>query len=58
MTDKKIGRPKSETAMRVNIKYRIDDETNEKLENYCEKNKTTKTFVARKALQEFLGIKK
>lgn len=54
----KKGRPKSDDAMRVNIKYRIDDETNKKLESYCEQHNTTKTDVARTALKQYLGIKK
>lgn len=54
----RTGRPKKDNAMKHDIKYRIDDETNQKLEKYCEKFNKTKTEVARFGLLEVLGKKK
>lgn len=48
----RTGRPKVEKPKTVEVKARIDAETNEELNKYCEKHNTTRTEVVR------LGIKK
>ena len=47
---KRTGRPKAENPKTIEIKARIDEETNKKLINYCEKNNTNKTEVIRKGI--------
>ncbi len=39
----RTGRPKSEKPKTIEVKARIDEETNNKLNDYCEKNKVTRT---------------
>lgn len=55
----RTGRPKTEKPKTIEIKARIDEETNKRLINYCEKNSTNKTDVIRKGIGMVLGeIKK
>lgn len=49
---KKKGRPFSEKPKTIEVKARIDAETNAKLMKYCEENQLSRTDVVR------LGIKK
>lgn len=50
-----MGRPKSDNPKTNDIKVRLDNETHKKLLDYCDKNKTTKAEVIRKAISKFFG---
>lgn len=51
----KTGRPKINKPKAIEVKARIDIETNNKLESYCVKNNTTRTNVVRKGIELVLG---
>lgn len=51
----KTGRPKISKPKTIEVKARIDIETNNKLENYCVKNNTTRTNVVREGIELVLG---
>ncbi len=51
---KKMGRPKSNNPKNIDIKVRIDSETNKKLLNYCKENNLTKAEVLRIELNRIL----
>lgn len=46
----RTGRPKVEKPLSVEVKARIDKETNNKLIQYCKDNNVTKTEVIRKGI--------
>lgn len=46
----RTGRPKAEKPKTIEVKARIDEETNKRLVDYCEKNSTSKTEVVRKGI--------
>lgn len=46
----RTGRPKSKKPKTIEVKARIDKETNEKLVDYCDKNNTSRTEVVRKGI--------
>lgn len=50
----RTGRPKAEKPKTIEVKARIDEETNEKLIRYCMKNQTSRTEVVRKGLKKVL----
>lgn len=54
----RTGRPKAEKPKTIEVKARIDEETNKKLVDYCKKNSTNKTEVVRKGINMVLGNKK
>ncbi len=54
----RTGRPKAEKPKTIEVKARIDEETNKRLVDYCEKNDTNKTEVVRKGIDMVLGNKK
>ncbi len=54
----RTGRPKSDKPKTIEVKARIDEETNKRLINYCKKNDTNKTEVVRKGIDLVLGSKK
>ena len=54
----RTGRPKAEKPLTVEIKARIDTETNERLMQYCKENDTTRTEVIRKGIEMVLNEKK
>lgn len=54
----RTGRPKAEKPKTIEVKARIDEETNKKLVDYCKKNSTNKTEVVRKGIDMVLGNKK
>ena len=54
----RTGRPKAEKPLTVEIKARIDTETNERLMQYCKENDTTRTKVIRKGIEMVLNEKK
>ena len=51
----RTGRPKAEKPKTIEVKARIDEETNKRLVNYCEKYNTNKTEVVRKGINLVLG---
>lgn len=54
----RTGRPKAEKPKTIEVKARIDEETNKRLVDYCKKNNTNKTEVVRKGIDVVLGNKK
>ena len=54
----RTGRPKAEKPKTVEVKARIDQETNERLEKYCKENGVTRTEVVREGIETVLGRKK
>ena len=52
----RTGRPKSPKT--IEVKARIDEKTNEKLNLYCEKYCVTRTDVVRMGIDEVLGKEK
>lgn len=54
----RTGRPKAENPKTIEVKARIDEETNTRLIDYCIKNNTNKTEVVRKGIDMVLGNKK
>lgn len=53
-----IGRPKAEKPLSIEVKARIDIDTNKKLVSYCNKNGMTRTEVVRKGIDMVLNEKK
>lgn len=53
----RTGRPKAENPKNVDIKVRIDEKTNEKLLEYCDKNDITRTEAIRKGIVMLLERK-
>lgn len=51
----RTGRPKAEKPKTIEVKARIDEETNKKLVDYCKKNRTNRTEVVRKGIDMVLG---
>lgn len=54
----RTGRPKAENPKVIEVKARIDEETNKKLVDYCNRNNANKTEVVRKGISMVLGIEK
>lgn len=54
----RTGRPRAEKPLTVEVKARIDIETNNKLLEYCKVNKITRTEVVRRGLEKVLNEKK
>lgn len=55
----RTGRPKSKKPKIIEVKARIDEETNNRLVDYCRKNNVSRTDVVRKGIDLVLGkIKK
>lgn len=54
----RTGRPRAEKPKTVEVKARIDQETNERLEKYCKENGVTRTEVVREGIETVLGRKK
>lgn len=50
----KIGRPKSENPLTIEVKARIDAKTNEKLNEYCKENNVTRTEVVREGIKKVI----
>jgi hypothetical protein len=53
----RTGRPKAENPLTVEVKARIDTETNKKLVKYCKDNGITRTEVVRKGIEKVLNEK-
>lgn len=54
----RTGRPKVKNPLTVEVKARISVETNNKLNEYCKKNNTTRTEVVREGIEKIIGKKK
>lgn len=52
--EKKMGRPKSNNPLNIDIKVRINQSTNEKILKICKKEQVTRAEVIRNAIDEFL----
>lgn len=46
----RTGRPKAKKPKTLEVKARIDEETNKRLVDYCKRNNTNKTEVVRKGI--------
>lgn len=53
----RTGRPKVENPLTVEVKARIDIETNEKLIKYCKENNVSRTEVVRKGIKQVIEKK-
>lgn len=54
----RTGRPKAEKPKTIEVKARIDEETNKRLVDYCKKNNASRTEVVRKGIDWVLGYTK
>lgn len=54
----RTGRPKAENPLTIEVKARIDKETNEKLIKYCKDNNATRTDVVREGIKLVIEKKK
>lgn len=52
------GRPKALFPKTIEVKARIDENTNNKLNQYCKKHKITRTDVVRKGINLILEKEK
>ena len=50
----KMGRPRSRDPMCIDLKVRVNKQTNEKLLTYCEAKGITKAEAIRRAIREML----
>ena len=50
MPNKNTGRPKAPNPLTIEVKARIDRQTNEKLVEYCKKTGKTRTDVVREGI--------
>lgn len=46
----RTGRPKVENPLSVDVKVRLDSDTNEKLVEYCKENNVTRAEAIRKGI--------
>lgn len=53
----RTGRPKAEKPKTIEVKARIDEETNERLNLYCEKYNVSRTHVVRMGIEKVLEEK-
>lgn len=53
----RTGRPKVEKPLTVEVKARIDKETNDKLDKYCKENNVTRTDVVREGIKKVIEEK-
>lgn len=54
----RTGRPKAEKPLTIEVKARIDVETNDRLVKYCNENGITRTEVVRNGIEKVLNEKK
>ena len=54
----RTGRPKSNKPKTIEVKARIDAETNDRLNKYCKENGVTRTTVVRQGIEKVLDEKK
>lgn len=53
----KIGRPKIDKPKEFTLRARLDEETNEKVNNYCKEYKINRSEFLRKAIEKVLQKK-
>ena len=53
----RTGRPKSDKPLTIEVKARIDIETNKKLEEFCKQSGMTRTDVVRKGIEKVINKK-
>ena len=53
---KKMGRPKSNNPLDIDIKVRINQSTHDKILRICEKKQITRAEFIRNAIKEYLNI--
>lgn len=53
----RTGRPKIDKPKTIEVKARIDEETNEKLMKYCKENQLNRTDVVRMGIEKVLEHK-
>lgn len=53
----RTGRPKSDNPKTVEVKARIDESMNNRLNAYCERNNITRTDVVRRGIEKILEEK-
>lgn len=51
----RTGRPKIDNPKSIDVKVRLDEETNARLDAYCEANKTPKSHAIRQGIQLLLS---
>ena len=54
----RTGRPKAENPKSNDVKVRLDNETNTKLNNYCTKHSTTRAEAIRRGIYLLLAEQK
>lgn len=54
----RTGRPKSERPKEIEVKARIDTETDKRLQEYCKTHNKTRTDVVRKGINLVIGQEK
>ena len=54
----RTGRPKADNPLNVDVKVRLDSETNKKLEDYCKMHGLTRTEAIRKGIHLLLTQEK
>ncbi len=54
----RTGRPKSKKPLTIEVKARIDTDTNKKLLKYCNDNGITRTDVVRKGIDLVINSEK
>lgn len=50
----RTGRPRVDNPKTIEVKARIDEETNKRLEEYCKKNQVSRTDVVRLGIEKVL----
>ncbi len=53
----RTGRPKVDKPKTIEVKARIDEETNEKLIKYCKENQLSRTDVVRRGIEIVIAKK-
>lgn len=50
----RTGRPRVDKPKTIEVKARIDEETNKRLEEYCKENQVSRTDVVRLGIEKVL----
>ena len=53
----KMGRPKSDNPKSIEVKVRIDEQTNRKISDYCDENNVSRSDVLREGINMVLDKK-
>lgn len=54
----KMGRPKSDNPKSIDVKVRIDEKTNERLQSYAQRKSVTRAEVIRRGINQILDSEK